>query len=183
MTLIQLPRPSGGDVVDLIVADHRVFEALLRELRDATADRESARSALANLLIAHSEAEESEVYSKLVRKDAIEQDDAEHGEHEHAEGNEKLLALLECKAIDTAKFDTAVEELATSLTHHFGEEELTILNPARIDVDDATRGRLGAAWARVRADRLDAGAGDIDYVRNLVGQARREGKLDEPADA
>ena len=183
MTHIEIPRPSEGDVVDLIVADHKVFEELLRELRDATADREGARNDLANLLIAHGEAEESEVYPKLVRKDAIEGEDVEHAEHEHAEGNEKLLALLECKATDTAKFDTAVEELQKALTHHLGEEEQTILNPARTDVDDATRGRLGATFARVRADRLDAGVGDIDYVRTLVKQARREGKLDTTADA
>jgi len=183
MTHIQIPRPSEGDVVELIVADHKVFEALLRELRDATADREKARSDLANLLIAHGEAEETEVYPKLVRKDAIEQEDAKHAEHEHAEGNEKLLALLECKATDTAKFDTAVEELAEALMHHVGEEEQTILNPARTDVDEATRARLGAAWAGVRADRLDAGVGDVDYVRKLVKEARREGKLDEPSDA
>lgn len=179
MTHIEIPRPSEGDVVDLIVADHKVFEALLRELRDATTDRESARNDLADLLIAHGEAEESEVYPKLVRKDAIEQDEAEHGEHEHAEGNEKLLALLECKGTDTAKFDTAVEELQKSLMHHIGEEELSILNPARTDVDEATRGRLGATFARVRADRLDAGVGDIDYVRKLVKEARRRGPLDE----
>lgn len=179
MTDIEIPRPSGGDVVELIVADHKVFEALLRELRDATADREGARSHLANLLIAHGEAEESEVYPNLVRQDAIEGDEAEHAEHEHAEGNEKLLALLECKATDTAKFDTAVEELQKALTHHIGEEEQTILNPARTEVDAATRGRLGAAWARARTDRLDAGVGSIEYVRKLVTEARREGKLNE----
>ncbi len=178
MTHVEIPRPSDGDVVELIVADHKVFEALLRELRDSTADRQGARSDLANLLIAHGEAEESEVYPKLVRKDAIEAGEVEHAEHEHAEGNEKLLDLLECKATDTAKFDAAVEELQKALTHHIGEEEQTILNPARSDVDDATRRRLGVAFARVRADCLDAGVGDIDYVRKLVTEARREGKLD-----
>ena len=64
---------------------------------------------------------------------------AEHGEHEHAEGNEKLRALLECKATDTAKFDTVVEELAKALMHHIGEEEQTILNRAHTEVDDAMR--------------------------------------------
>lgn len=38
MTHIEIPRPSEGDVVDLIVADHKVFEELVRELRDAAAD-------------------------------------------------------------------------------------------------------------------------------------------------
>ena len=98
MTDLYLPRPTTGDVVDLILDDHRLFEDLLRQLRDATADREAARSALAAVLVAHGEAEEAEVYPALVRKDAIEADEAEHGEHEHAEGNEALLALLECRA-------------------------------------------------------------------------------------
>ena len=38
MTTIQdIPRPTNGDVVELILADHRLFESLLRELRDAAA--------------------------------------------------------------------------------------------------------------------------------------------------
>lgn len=147
MSDLYIPRPTAGDVVDLILDDHRLFEDLLRQLRDATADREAARAALAAVLIAHGEAEESEVYTALVRKDAIGTHEAEHGEHEHAEGNEALLALLECRATDTQKFDDAVEDLATALNHHIGEEEQTILNPARTDVDEATRQRLGRAFA------------------------------------
>ena len=116
MTEIEIPRPTSGDVVELIVEDHRVFEALLRDLRDATADREAAREALSNLLIAHGEAEETKVYPKLKKKDAISEHEPEHGEEEHAEGNEALLALLECKGTDTQKFDDAVEELARPST-------------------------------------------------------------------
>ena len=36
MTAIDLGRPVSGDVVDLILDDHRRFEALLRDLRDST---------------------------------------------------------------------------------------------------------------------------------------------------
>ena len=79
MTDLYIPRPTAGDVVDLILDDHRLFEDLLRQLRDATADREAARAALAAVLIAHGEAEEAEVYTALVRKDAIGSHEAEHG--------------------------------------------------------------------------------------------------------
>jgi hemerythrin superfamily protein len=179
MTDLYLPRPTTGDVVDLILDDHRLLEDLLRQLRDATADREAARSALAAVLVAHGEAEEAEVYPALVRKDAIEAGEAEHGEHEHAEGNQALLALLECRATDTQKFDDAVEELATALNHHIGEEEQTILNPARTDVDEATRRRLGLAFAAARNQQLDAGAGAVDNVRRIVERDQRQGKLDD----
>lgn len=55
------------------MADHKLFEAPLRALHGATADRESARNDPANLLIAHSEAQESGVYPKLVPKNAMEE--------------------------------------------------------------------------------------------------------------
>ena len=177
MTEIEIPRPTSGDVVELIVEDHRVFEALLRELRDATADREAAREALSNLLIAHGEAEETEVYPKLKKKAAISEDEQEHGEEEHAEGNEALLALLECKGTDTQKFDDAVEKLAEALNHHIGEEEQSILNPARTEVSEQVRQNLGEAWAAMRNRLVDEGCGSIENVRKIVKQAEKEGLL------
>lgn len=180
--MTEIPRRTSGDVVDLIIDDHRLFESLLRDLRDATADREAARETLANALMAHGEAEESEVYPNLVKKDAIEEEAAEHGEQEHAEGNEKLLALLECKGTDTQKFDAAVEGLQKALMHHIGEEEQTILNPARTEVDDEARARLGKAFATTRNIHLDKNVGDIEHVRQVVEQANAEGKLEQPED-
>ncbi len=179
MTNTEIPRPTSGDVVELILEDHRRFEALLRDLRDATADREAARTALANLLIAHGEAEEAEVYPQLERKDAITEEEVEHGEHEHAEGNEALLALLECKGTDTSKFDDAVEAMAQALMHHLGEEEQTILNPARTEVSDQVRADLGMAFIAARSKHLDADCGSIDTVREIVERDRRQGKLEE----
>ena len=180
MTDYEIPRPTDGDVVELILDDHRLLEALLRDLRDATADREAARSALAAVLIAHGEAEEAKVYASLKRKDAITPHEAEHGEEEHAEGNEALLALLECKGTDTQKFDDAVEDLATALNHHIGEEEQTILNPARTEVSEDVRQDLGVKWATERNRLLEAGAGSITNVREIVARAHKEGLL--PAD-
>jgi hemerythrin superfamily protein len=180
MTDYEIPRPTNGDVVDLILDDHRLFEALLRDLRDATADRESARAALSAVLIAHGEAEEEKVYTQLKRKRAIGAHEQEHGEEEHAEGNEKLLALLECKGTDTQKFDDAVEELATALNHHIGEEEQTILNPAREDVSEQVRQDLGVVWATRRNQLLEEGSGSITNVRKIVAKAHKEGLL--PAD-
>ena len=180
MTQIEIPRPTSGDVVELILDDHRLFESLLRELRDATADREAARQALSNVVIAHGEAEETEVYPKLKSKDAIGEHEKEHGEEEHAEGNEALLALLECKGTDTQKFDDAVEKLAEALNHHIGEEEQTILNPARTEVSEQVRQNLGEKWAAMRNRLIDEDCGSVENVRRIVKEAYKEGVL--PAD-
>ena len=94
MSLFHIPRPVAGDVVEVIIDDHRMIETLLRELRDASADRAAARETLADLLIAHGESEEQVVYPTLRKKHAISGDEAHHGYVEHAAGNEALLALL-----------------------------------------------------------------------------------------
>ena len=181
-TPVELGRPVSGDVIELILEDHRRFEHLLRQLRDSSTDRDAVRSAFAALHVAHAEAEEKHVYPMLRRKDAIAEHEAEHGEEEHAEGNQKLLALLELKGTDTQAFDDAVEELATAVNHHLTEEELTILNPARDGVSERVRSELGEKFAAERNRQIDAGCGSVDNVRKLVRRAERQGLLDEDAE-
>jgi hypothetical protein len=179
MTTIDLGRPVSGDVIDLILDDHRLFESLLRDLRDSSNDRDGVRQAFATLHVAHAEAEEKYVYPKLRRKDAIGEHEAEHGQEEHAEGHEALLAVLELKGTDTQAFDEAVEKLTAAVSHHLAEEELTILNPAREEVGPRVRAELGEQFARERNAQVDAGCGSLDNVRRIVDNARKSGVLDD----
>jgi hypothetical protein len=174
-----LGRPESGDVIELILDDHRRFEELLRALRDASSDRDAARRALSALHVAHAEAEESKVYPTLRKKDAIGEHEEEHGEEEHAEGHEALLKVLEAESLEGEEFDDLVEALATAVNHHLTEEELTILNPAREEVSDDVRRQLGVEFARERNALLDADCGRTDNVRAIVARADREGKLSD----
>lgn len=147
-----------ADVVDVIVADHVRFETLLRTLRDRSrpdlaAHRRGTLGELADLLVAHASAEESEVYPKLRELTGAE-DHVEHGEDEHLEGHRRLLTLLDVPDVESAAFDKALGKLANSLYHHLDEEERTLLNDARL-LDPATRQSLGDAWVAER-DRLIA---------------------------
>jgi hemerythrin superfamily protein len=182
MTDIDLGRPIQGDVVELILDDHRRFETLLRDLRDSSQDRDAVRRAFAALHVAHAEAEEKHVYPKLKRKNAVDDDEADHGVEEHAEGNEALLAVLELKGTDTQAFDDAVEELARLVNHHLTEEELTILNPAREEVGPRVRAELGALFVEERNRQIDDDCGRIENVRRIVAEARKQGLLDEDED-
>jgi hemerythrin superfamily protein len=176
---IQLPRLTSGDVVELILADHRTFEELLSTLRDSTADRDAARQAFATLHVAHAEAEEHKVYPTLRKKDAIGEYEADHGEEEHAEGHEALLDVLEAEELEGADFDELVEKLATVVDHHLTEEELTILNPAREEVDGEVLHRLGAEFVAERNRLIDERCGDIENVRAIVAEARDKGLLED----
>ena len=172
MTVPKIPRPTGGDIVDLILADHRLFEDLLHLLRDETQDRAAVRKALADLLAAHAEAEEKYVYPSLVRSRAVDEGDAEHGTHEHLEINEQLLALLAVDDMRSDDFDEAVEGLTKALAHHLDEEEREILNPARTELPVGTKAELGRKFAEERNRQLDAGAGNADNVRRLITAER-----------
>ncbi|MBY5162362.1 hemerythrin domain-containing protein [Salsipaludibacter albus] len=160
------------DVIDLILDDHRRFESLLRNLRSTeTPDRAGVLAELAAVLVAHAEAEEAEVYPTLRTRDAIDEDEAEHGAEEHDEGHVALLDLMEVDDVDSDQFSEAVHELSEALSHHLDEEERTILNPAREEIDDEVLVRLGEAFTRVRQEELDDDCGDIANVRRLVARA------------
>ena len=167
------------DVIDLILADHVRFETLLRALRDNTSDRDAVRRAFSELHVAHAAAEEELVYPKLRRKGAIGAHEAEHGEEEHAEGNEALLAVLELKGTDTQAFDDAVDKLCEAINHHLAEEELTILNPAREEVSEKVRAELGETFATERNAQIDADCGRIENGRRLGEEAEKEGLLED----
>jgi hemerythrin superfamily protein len=177
MTDIDIPHPTDGDVVERILEDHRRFEDLLRECRRTDTDRTAARSALAELLVAHAVAEEEEVYPQLRRSRAISGHEEEHSEEEHAEINEALLAFIVAGGTDTQKYDDALEELATAVNHHAGEEEQTILNPARDDVSEERRAELGVAWLTRRNELLEQGCASEEQVRALLDEAVDEGVL------
>ena len=162
---------EARDVVAVILEDHRTMEGLLRRMRSIEDDRRAALNDFAALLIAHAEAEEAEVYPALKRFRNVDDEEVEHGEEEHHEGNEALLALMEVGQVNSDEWDEKLEELATAITHHIDEEERTILNGARANVPDARRVELGAAFLRDREKHLTADCGNIDNVRAVV-QAR-----------
>lgn len=164
---IEIPRPESGDIVELILEDHRLFEHLLRELRNEQNDRDALRRQISELLVAHGEAEESKVYPQLERKNAIDEEEAEHGEKEHQEGYEALLPLLEAGELYDEEFSNHLHEFSETLLHHLDEEERDILNPAREEVAEEERARLGEDWLAERNRMLEEGCGSVEQVRAL----------------
>ena len=179
VSLIDLHRPISGDVIDLILADHYLFEDLLRRLRNTAEDRDALRQAFMTLHVAHASAEESVVLPALrSRAKSVTEHEVEHGQEEHAEGHEALLAVMELKGTGTQAFDDALEELSAVVSHHLVEEELTVLNPARDEVGPVKRRDLGAAFATERNAVIDAGV-TVEQLRAIVAGAKSEGLLDE----
>ncbi|MFJ4692350.1 hemerythrin domain-containing protein [Streptomyces sp. NPDC088766] len=157
------------DVVELILRDHRRMEDLFRLMRSVEADRAAALREFADLLIAHALAEEAKVYPALKRYQKIDDEEVEHGEEEHEEGNKALLELLEVEQVGSEEWDEKLEALVEAVTHHADEEERTILNGARENVAMERRQELGEAFLAERERQLKAGCGTLDNVRAVVG--------------
>lgn len=176
-------RGAGGldksEVVELILADHAEMERLLRELRDDRSDRAAVLADLSDLLVAHAEAEEDVVYSVLERKapDEETEEEVEHGEEEHAEINEALLAVLELDDLEGDEFNEKLEELGEMVHHHLSEEERNVLNPARDIVSPQKRAAIGEKFLGARKGLLESNPGSVENVRKLVEQAKDEGLI------
>ncbi|MFF7946468.1 hemerythrin domain-containing protein [Streptomyces griseorubiginosus] len=157
------------DVVELILQDHRKMEDLFRLMRSVEADRAAALREFSDLLIAHALAEEEKVYPALKRYKKIDDDEVEHGEEEHEEGNKALLELLEVDEVGSEEWDEKLEELVQAVTHHADEEERTILNGARENVAMERREELGEAFLEERERHLKENCGAVENVRQIVG--------------
>ncbi|WP_405982942.1 hemerythrin domain-containing protein [Streptomyces sp. NBC_00158] len=156
------------DVVEVILKDHRTMEELFRKMRSVEDDRAGALKRFSALLIAHGEAEETEVYSALKRFRNVDDEEVEHGVEEHDEGNKALLALLEVEEVGSDDWDSKLEDLVEAVSHHVDEEERTILNGARENVPDERRTELGAAFLKERGKQLESDCGSIENVRAVV---------------
>ncbi len=77
------------DVVDLIMQDHHEVEQLFERMKAEPDQRPMLVPVVSTLLIAHSRAEEAEVYS-AARDEAGEADDVAHSQEEHAQAEEIL---------------------------------------------------------------------------------------------
>ena len=162
----------SGDVVDLIMQDHREVERLFDELKQHRDKRPLLTPVLAAVLTAHSRAEESEVYP-VAKKDAGETEEIEHSQQEHAQAEQLLVRLTEADP-ESEEYDRLLAELTEAVTHHVQEEESTVLPGMREHLDEGRRVQLGRAFATSRAKHLGDQPGQ-ETAQELQQQARNAG--------
>lgn len=169
---------SMPDVVDLIMADHREVERLFAALQEHPEQRALLVPEMASLLIAHSRAEEAEVYP-VARQEAGEVDEVSHSQQEHEEAD-ALLGELQALDPTTAEFDAKLSELIKAVTHHVGEEESNVLPGMREKLDESRRAELAVNFARARADHLgdQPGRATRDELLQRAANLGVEGRAD-----
>jgi hemerythrin superfamily protein len=140
------------DVVDMIMADHREVERLFDLLETEPDQRVRNFPVLSALLIAHSRAEEAEVYP--VAKDEVgASEEVAHSQEEHVAA-EQILERLKAADPTSAEFDRVLAELVEAVSHHVEEEESSVLPAMRSGLDERRRQELADAFTQSRADHL-----------------------------
>jgi hemerythrin superfamily protein len=154
----------AGDVVELIMTDHREVERLFDELRDEPQKRPNLLPVLTTLLTAHSRAEEAEVYP-VAAGEAGEAEEVAHSQEEHVQADADPTA---------PEFGQVLQELIDAVAHHVEEEESKVLPGMRERLSDDRRLELGEAFARSREKHLGEQPGDITK-QQLQQQAKNAG--------
>jgi hemerythrin superfamily protein len=162
---------DGGDVVDLIMQDHREVERLFGELKSHPEKRPLLVPVLVMMLTAHSRAEEAEVYP-AARDRAGQTDEVAHSQEEHLQA-ELLLARLADIGTQSKKFDRVLAKLIDVVNHHVAEEESTVLPGIREQLSHQQRMKLARAFVTSRRD----------HMGDRPGQARKEHLLTQAHNA
>jgi hemerythrin superfamily protein len=115
---------AGGDVIDVLIADHRDVTALIGEIwavKDTMIRRDLTDTAISEL-VRHAVAEEMYVYPAM-RKYLADGDKAvQHDVEEHDE-LERTMKQLEAADVSTPEFEEALRRLEALLADHVQDEE------------------------------------------------------------
>ena len=154
------------DVVDLIMADHREVEKLFERMKADPTKRPMFVPVVATLLMAHSRAEEGEIYP-VARDEAGIAEDVEHSQSEHALA-EQILERLKATDHSSPEFDTILGELMEAVEHHVEEEEKTVLPGMKSNLSAKRLSELGEAFVTARREHMGDQAGEASKAELLT---------------
>jgi hemerythrin superfamily protein len=157
------------DVVDLIMQDHREVECLFGLMQS---QRPMLVPVVTSLLVAHSRAEEAEVYP-VARSEAGATEEVAHSQEEHAQA-EQILERLKAADHNSPDFDRLLTELIDAVSHHVEEEESKVLPGMRDRLDESRRATLAEAFIASRAEHMGDQPGEASKDE-LMAKARNAG--------
>jgi len=134
------------DIVELITAQHRQVDELLEQAQSEGADVPTLLRQVSDLLLPHSQAEESFVYPTIRERDPSETEEVHDGvaEHHHIE---QLLQELLTEDPEGPGFDGKLAAMVGELRHHVEEEEQDLLPVLSEKASKEEREQLGARFA------------------------------------
>jgi hemerythrin superfamily protein len=183
---------TSGDVIDVLISDHRDVTALIGEIRsvaDPMIRRDLTDTAISEL-VRHAVAEEMYVYPVMRKYLAGGEKAVEHDVEEHKQ-LERTMKQLEAADVSSADFEAALSQLETLLADHVQDEESEQFPELRLRVPQEeltelagkvetakklapTRPHPGAPNSELFHKLVGPGVGLVDRLRDkLTGRATR----------
>lgn len=143
---------QSGDIVTLILHDHKPIKKLLKTLRTAEISRQQKELAFkifVPTLVAHAKAEEKSLYLKMKDVTSLRRESFE-GET----GHELATQLIEeiDQTADDDKWNAKVKVLAELVLHHIIVEEATILKDVQKHMDLSQRRAIGHSYSQIKSE-------------------------------
>src|SRR6187431_584532 len=140
---------ASKGIFDLLKQDHREVDDLMKRIENAK-DEETCMELFADMrtmLLAHSQAEDEVLYSRL---EEVEETESLVGEarDEHQEIEDLIEEMGEIE--DEDEWMERFQDLKTSVQHHVKEEEGEMFARARKVLDSDDLARLGDEFAEIK---------------------------------
>ena len=145
-------KKSRNDIVELILADHKLLKKLIKTLKSSELKIDRKRPAFeefAPMLEAHAKPEEKSLYMHMKDEDEL-RSEAFEGDTEHELADQ---LAHEIKGIDDEDVWMAkVKVLAELVEHHIEEEEEEMLVEVRKEMALEDREQIGLEYLRLREE-------------------------------
>lgn len=141
-----------GDIIELILRDHKPLKKLIRTLKDGDLDRmdkEGPFEEFVPLLVAHAKAEEQSLYVQMKEIEDLRVESYE-GDTEHAIA-EQLIHEINASP-DDDEWNAKVKVIAELVEHHIEEEEEEMLKDVEVQMDSSTRVAVGEIYTQVKTE-------------------------------
>ncbi len=147
------PKSSqSGDIIDLIIRDHKSLKKLIETLKDGDIDRfekEEKYEKFVPLLLAHAKAEEKTLYVAMKKLKKLRMEGLE-GDTEHRIA-EQLVHEINATP-DDDQWNAKVKVLAELVEHHIEEEEDEMLKNVEEEMDIATRLSVAKQYTQIKTE-------------------------------
>ncbi|MDZ4083093.1 MAG: hemerythrin domain-containing protein [Bdellovibrionales bacterium] len=157
---------ESGDIVTLILRDHKPIKELLLVLKDSDveiAEKRPAFDEFQRILRGHTKAEEESLYVQLKQDDETKVEALE-GDTEHALA-EQLMNEVDASTGDENLWMAKVKVLAELVEHHLKEEEKEVLKQVRQDLSSEQRAKVGAVYSRLLLKYQDENGESKKFIR------------------
>lgn len=147
-----LAAEDQGDIISLILRDHRPLKKLIETLKDdelEKAGKEAALEEFALKLTSHAKAEEQTLYVQMKEYKELRVESFE-GDTEHAIADQLVQEINATP--DDDEWNAKVKVLAEMVEHHIEEEEETILAEVKEKMAAKVRLAVGAAYTEIKEE-------------------------------